>query len=191
MNERGLIKENCTQESFNKDIIKEIIEALITRIMHDLINPIGSAQMACEQIKMGIESEQILDNCLNNAIEKLEIFRSLFKKSAEKKSVQANMELIKKYIANNNLDFTIETNLNMPILTFFLTQKMTSKSVIKFIDNEITLESIFLKEEEIDALSSKANSINSGNILPYLAWLYEKNISVEKENMNWKVFIGK
>ncbi len=166
----------------------ELIDATVGKICHDLINPVGTAQMALEQINSGIDSNQALKTCLQQTIDRLEIFRSIFRISA---NADHAMDLIRKYIENNKLNCTLESPSTAPCLLFFAIQKMSSKSSIAFIKNEIILNQITLREEEIKALEGTYQEISAGTIMPYIAQLsIKKPLQIEQiEEKKWKITI--
>lgn len=169
----------------------QIVDAVLAKVCHDLINPVGTAQMALEQISMGIDSNEILASCLQQTIDRLEIFRSLFR--ANVNLAHAN-DLLKKYIANNDLHCVIEDEIAHPALMFFLLAKMASKSSIKSSvnenGNEIICQAITIRQEELNALNGKCE-LTAATILPYLARISsDREIIIEQlEEKTWKIII--
>jgi|GEM_PF-5503502 len=170
-----------------------LVDAVLSRICHDLIGSFGTAQMAMESEELSkINSEEITiaKDCINQAIAKLEIFKVIFKNQIiSEKSTQ----IIQNFILSRNLDCTINKSIATPALIFFFVQKMISSSSVKFEMNQIMLKKFFLTQEEIDILSGKALSITAGTILAYLAFLQFRDLhklSIEKqEENNWIIQI--
>lgn len=167
--------------------IPEIIDATIARICHDLIGPLGTAQMAIES-----GETQILHSCIEQAIEKLDLIRNTLRMNMK---TENSMALLEKYIDNHQLNFKIREPWPIPSLIFFLAQKFSSKTTGVFVENEILLESFFLSEDEQNALMGKATNISAGNILPYLAYLrYHEEYALKIQNpqeKTWKISIKK
>lgn len=166
-----------------------IANAIITRLCHDLINSVGTAQLALEENEL-----EIVNNSLDQAISKLEIFRTIFKGNSQ---TDKQHQHILNFISRNNLNCVIKES-NIPnMLTFFLIQKMISKSEAIFENNTVTLNNFFFMENEIKALEGNAKShdsqieITSGNILAYLAYLQfapTHTLQIEKiEEKSWKI----
>lgn len=171
----------------------ELVDSIITRICHDLINPVGTAQIALEQLKeypdAKTEMENTIASCLEQGTEKLDLFRTIFK--INKQGDDVALELLYKYIKKHNLQIEIfDTNLR-PALLFFLTQKMMKKSRIEFHSDKIVLENIRLNEEEIQALEGTICEINAGNILPFIAQLMhgKAKIIAQTDPLNWQIII--
>lgn len=162
-------------------------DAIITRICHDLINSVGTAQLAFDENELAIASSS-----LKQAVAKLEIFRTVFKSTVNSKKAMIQLE---EFIELNNLNCTINKSIASSGLQFFLLQKMLGKSSAKFENDEIILTEFFLTDDEIDALQGKFNE-NSRNILAYLVYLQMQNsetcqtLTVEKlEEKSWKIKI--
>ena len=170
--------------------ILAIIDAVVTRICHDLINPIGTAQMALEQLnnEQNLETKTLIANCLEQACEKLDLFRTIFNINGQHDHA---IELLYKYIKTHNLNIKIDDGtLLKTALMFFLIQKMTTKSSIRINNNEIILENIRLNEQEIQALEGNMQEINTGNVLPFLAQLIDgKTKIMAQPPSSWKIII--
>jgi len=168
--------------------IKEITQALITRFCHDLIGPMGTAQMALEA-----DEKQILENTVNGMVLKLDAFRTFFKDSINQTTA---LTLLKNIAKESKIDLIID---DIPkeffALAFFITQKMLKKSQVTIKNDEIELNYIFLHDDEIEILENKNIKITSGTIFPFLALLQYKNyykIEVKQlEEQNWKMKIIK
>lgn len=170
---------------------KELIDSVVGKICHDLINPTGTAQMALEQMEMGIDSKPILESCLQQMLDRLDIFRNVLRTNINHAHA---MELIRRYIKNNDLNCTFDPSSNnkitFPALVFFLLQKMSSKSQITVFESEIILEKMTLSQEEIDTLENKCEQVHTGNVMPYIAQLTsERKFNVQKQEGLWKITI--
>ena len=165
---------------------EEAMQAILTRFCHDLINPLGTAQLALE-----MNDKEILEKSINQSICKLEILRSVFRDMDEKKTLNN----LKEYIKQNNLDVVINHYENtLSGLIFCFLEKMISKSKITINETEILLEKFYFSEEEIAMLKTQTK-LNAQNIFFYLAYLkYKNNYMIEiesKENHSWKVTLKK
>lgn len=171
-------------------VINQIVSAVTSRICHDLINPIGSAQLAADHVKMGIGSNDLLDNCIKQAIARLDMFRKILHHSEN----DTKMAALKEHIEKEKLNIKLDEKFDNAILLFFLIQKMLGKSSIKIENNKIILEKMFLTEGEIEMLTAKKldeQTITTGNILPYIARINTKGtITIEKRGENWEITIN-
>jgi hypothetical protein len=162
-----------------------IIDNVISRICHDLIGPFGTAQLALENKDL-----EIAQNCIQQAIAKLEIFRSIFKTNV---NYEKAIKLIEDFIQTKDLQCEIKETKASPALIFFLIQKMISKSEAIFEFSKISLKNFFFTPEEIDILQGKIHNITPGTTMAYLAYIqfYSKNkLEIKKlEENNWTITI--
>ena len=173
----------------NNETMLELTDALITRICHDLINPIGTAQMVIEDLSCKEEEKNLLKNCIDQTAEKLDLFRTIFRQNTEN---EHSITLLYKYIKKNNLQVDVQNADSLkPALIFFLINKMISKSSIIIFEKEIVLQNIRLSEEEIEALEGRSTELNAGNILPFISQLIDGKMQIENQgsHLSWKIKI--
>ncbi len=184
--------------------IKSITQNLVTKICHDLINPIGTAAMILESEELNANDIDSLKLCVKSGIEKIEIMRTLFN-FTNFKNEDLMAKKIKNYINENNLNFKIENNnfSEFAILFFFICQKMTkfSQSTFQIYDNPsnleyiLSLENVNLIHEELQALLSDTEEITHSNIFAHLAALQYQNIfkiNIEQiKEKFWKITFTK
>lgn len=165
---------------------QHIIDTLLTKICHDLINPLGSAQMAFEE-----NEQEFLEQSIKESILKIDMYRFLYRSNVEDELQ------VKKFN-----DFLQQTKFNIKInyhhhkispLLFFLSQKMLDKSSIIINEHEILLNYVFFNEKEIKAIEGIFDSIETSNIIIYLAYLqyklYYKTTIKRLENNTWSIQI--
>lgn len=164
-----------------------IIENLIAKICHDLMNPLNTAQMAIENNEL-----EYIKQSIDDLILKVEIFRTLFKKNIDKES---KYKILKKYIEKNSLNVKIDKrHEGLEQLIYCITNKMIKKSYLHISDNTIHMQTCFISEDEVNLIEKKTQEITSRNILFYLAIkncenMY--NLRIEELGPNeWKIIIS-
>lgn len=167
--------------------IKDLINAFSARLCHDLIGPLGTAQMALE-----INDEESLKRSIETAIARLEIFRAIFNQNPKLENVETKLN---EYVKLNNLNFELKlVDAYLGSLYFWLMEKMHSKSEIKKQNDEIVLKAMSFSEAELDALRG-TGQITPGTILPWLVYFqneFRNKIQFQKINeKDWKIIITK
>lgn len=166
--------------------LQTIIDAILTKLCHDLINPLGSIQMAFEE-----NEPKYLADSIKEALLKVDMYRFLYRDTVEH---EMQYKKLQEYIKQTNLNIIINhEHVKLSTLIFFLSQKMLSKSSIVINQDSIELNYFFFSEKEINALNGKFILIDTANIIPYLAYLQYKryhNISIKPlENHEWTITI--
>lgn len=165
---------------------QNVIDALLTKICHDLINPLGSAQMALEE-----NEEEYLQNSVKEAILKVDMYRFLYRGTVD---AELQDKKFNNFISETNFTITINhTHKKISPLLFFFSQKMLDKSSIVINKEDIILNYFFLNEKEIKGINGVFDHIDTSNILLYLAHLqynlyYNTNIE-NLENNKWRIQI--
>lgn len=161
--------------------MKNLIESLISKIAHDVINSYATIQMAIES-----DEKEIALEIIDEGLLKIQLYRSVLRNE------EAFLNL-KKYIKAKELKITIDAEI-LPVFTLFLINKCSSKSIIDITNNFITCKNINFSLEEIDAINSaKFEELSSFNILSYLAYLeYKDKYIINLENIgnqSWQIKI--
>lgn len=163
-----------------------VIDTLLTKLCHDLINPLGSAQMALEEQEL-----EYLDTSLKEAIIKVDMYRFLFRQSIDD-DLQFNK--IENFIATTNKNIKINhIHPRISALLFYLSEKTLEKSEIIVNQDQIEIDYLFFNEKEIKAINGQFESLDTGNIFIYLAYLQYKRYYTTHiealENNKWIIQI--
>ncbi|WP_342261772.1 hypothetical protein [Alphaproteobacteria bacterium endosymbiont of Tiliacea citrago] len=166
--------------------VQNAIDSLLTKICHDLINPLGSAQMAIEE-----NEPEYLNQSIKEAILKVDMYRFLYRTSIDN---ELQTKKFKEFLEQTKFNILINfQHTKLTPLLFFLSQKMLTKSAIIVNENEIKLEYMFFNEREIKAINGIFDTIDTFNIMLYLAYLqysiYYKIKLTNLENNKWTMQI--
>lgn len=164
----------------------EIIDNLIAKICHDLLNPLSTAQMALET-----QSIKYIKPALDELTSKVDMIRFLYRDSIHN---ETKYEKLNNYIEIKKLNLKIaHQHNNIAPLLFWIAEKMISKSYIYVEESAIHLQNFFIDEEEISILENNVMSINSRNIFLYITMKKLANqydFSIKELGPNeWKIAI--
>lgn len=160
--------------------MKDLIELFSTRLLHDLLNPVGTLQLAIDnwQQEQTKESTDLLENSMYNIIYSLDLLR----KAYGYKTMNLDDTQLRKLAENVFGDqVQIKGDINGKWIIHiirclvWLKYKMlsNSKAIIEIMNNNlhITITDVYLTDQEYDLINDKKN-INSISLDAYLIYLF-------------------
>ncbi|QEK37831.1 hypothetical protein FZC35_00305 [Candidatus Cytomitobacter indipagum] len=155
------------------------MNTLISRISHDLINPLGGVAMLLDQ-KIDSESQDIIKESINHAMQVLDIIRSIFSSNltvnhAEKIIQKINYIELDFQNTPRNLD-----NLAQILLTICLVFLQKQKKGKVIVTETMVELDIIINEDELSGLFLK--NLSSYSCYFYLIGQLSKDKTVKYEN---------
>ncbi len=162
----------------------KLIKCVISRIAHDLINPLGAMSMMMDE---SLDSGMIRES-LNDSISSLEIIRCLF---SDNLMIDHAHKISSKHIENVKWDFSNnnQNDIAMIMLILSIIMKQKHQEGVIFLSNKNLEIKIDMNEEEVDALNLSENSLSSYSSYVYLmALICKKNdYKIEYKDASFKI----
>lgn len=155
----------------------DLLKTLVSRICHDLMNPIGAIKMLLSVDPSIINNPNEIEAPINETLQTLDILRNML-------NTNLNLNHVQKIITSPNLSIEIEDDYTKPylaniLLLLSLTLLHKQKKFQITISNKISVQ-VDLHSEEIQALENK--SLSAYTIYLYLIKYIYPTVTIEYVN---------